>query len=308
MVLPVPGAPGTQLVGVSCGWPATAWLSVTAIATPVTDLRCWPSQWNGARWQVIQSRNPGHAASAFLNGVSCTRRAGCLAVGSTTTRSGNTHALAEKWARGHWRTLSVPRPARGHATDLNGVSCAGGTCMAAGQYTGARGRLLALTARWNGRAWRVLRAASAPGASYSVLQDVSCRAASACLAVGYAGGNSQHQLTEIWPGRDWRLTAGRKLAGAQLDGLSCLARTGCVAVGSVGSKPLSESWTGSSWRVMRTARPRHLAGDALNQVSCRDRICVSVGYRYQPGQLTGQSTLAELWNGRRWQVLTTRNP
>jgi hypothetical protein len=35
------------------------------------------------------------------------------------------HALAEKWRGGHWRILSVPRPARGHATELNGVSCAG---------------------------------------------------------------------------------------------------------------------------------------------------------------------------------------
>jgi hypothetical protein len=202
----------------------------------------------------------------------------------------------------------VPRPARGHATELNGVSCAGGTCMAAGQYTDARGRVLALAARWSGRAWRVLRAASAAGASYSVLQDVSCRAASACVAIGYAGGNSRHQLTEIWRGRSWRLAGGRKLAGAELNGLSCPARAGCVAVGSAGGKPVSESWTGWSWRVMRTARPRHPAGDALNQVSCLQGRCVSVGYRYRPGQLAGQSTLAELWNGRRWHVLATRNP
>ena len=119
-------------------------------------------RWNGARWLVIQSRNPGHAASAFLNGVSCTRRAGCLAVGSTTTRSGDTHALAEKWTRGHWRTLSVTSPALGHATDLNGVSCAGVTCMAVGQYTRTGGRVLALSARWNGRAWRVLRQPARP--------------------------------------------------------------------------------------------------------------------------------------------------
>jgi hypothetical protein len=307
-VLPVPGAPGTQLVGVSCRGARDCVAVGYRDSYASHGFAVLAEQWNGARWLVIQSRNPGHAASAFLNGVSCTRRAGCVAVGSTTTRSGDTHALAEKWTRGHWRTLSVTSPALGHATDLNGVSCAGVTCMAVGQYTRTGGRVLALSARWNGRAWRVLRAASAPGASYNLLQDVSCRTASACRAVGYAGGNSQHQLTEIWQGRNWRLTAGRNLAGAQLDGLSCPARTGCVAVGAVGSKPLSQSWTGSTWRVMRTARPRHPAGAALNQVSCQDRTCVSVGYRYQPGQLTGQSTLAERWNGRRWQILETPNP
>ena len=50
-------------------------------------------------------------------------------------------------------------------------------------------------------------AASAPGASYSVLQDVACRAASGAWRP--TRRNSQHQLTESWQGQNWRLTAGK---------------------------------------------------------------------------------------------------
>lgn len=174
-VLPVPGPPGTQLVGVSCRRPRDCVAVGYRDSYANRGYSVLAERWNGTRWRIIQSRNPGKAVSAFLNGVSCTRRAGCLAVGSATTRSGDTHALAEKWTRDHWRTLSVPGPARRHATELNGVFCIGGTCMAAGQYTGAQDRVLALAARWSGRAWRILRTASPAGASYSVLQDVSCR-------------------------------------------------------------------------------------------------------------------------------------
>jgi hypothetical protein len=88
----------------------------------------------------------------------------------------------------------------------------------------------------------------------------------------------------------------------------------CTAVGSTeGPIPsgnvgptLAEHWNGSSWTVQ--AAPSHDDG-VLNAVSCVQGICMAVGYdvaQPAPGDLYGaQATLAELWNGSAWSVLST---
>jgi hypothetical protein len=266
-------------------------------------------RWNGSRWRIILARNPAGSAEAFFNDVSCTSSLGCIAVGAATSRSGQTHVLAEQWRAGHWRVLTVPRPAGARASELNSISCVRGTCVFVGQAENAAGRALALADRRTGSTWHALHAVSVPGAALSILQSVSCRTTTLCVAVGYSAGSSQTPLTETWRRGHWRLVRSRRLTDGLLNGVSCAAATRCLAVGSVGNRSLSEAWNGTSWRVLRTPRPGGPSASELNEVSCRaPRHCIAAGFRFHPDSGSGQATLAESWNGSTWKVLPTPNP
>jgi hypothetical protein len=309
-VLRVPGPvrlPRTELIAVSCrssrycvaaGYHYDASGSGEAVLAEL---------WNGHRWRIIQSGFPVANTASFLNDVSCSGPADCLAVGSYTNRSGTAHALAERWTGQRWRVQPVAGPRGARAAELDGISCSRGGCVAVGLSQDRQGRALALAVRWRGATWRLLNPRNVAGASLSVLQDVSCRSTSVCMAVGYSDTAAVRPLTERYSGGSWRLVADHSLADAALAGVSCTASR-CVAVGSNGSQSLGETWTGGAWRVLRTPWAGGPPASTLNQVSCLAQRCIAVGDRYHPGWSTGNATLAEIWTGRGWRVLATGNP
>src|SRR5215469_10175477 len=72
------------------------------------------------------------------------------------------------------------------------------------------------------------------GAQADQLNDVACRSARDCLAVG-ADYHTDTPLAETWNGTRWRavsvpLPSGA--SGALLDGVACPATTHCVVVGA----------------------------------------------------------------------------
>lgn len=265
--------------------------------------------WNGRRWRIIQSANPAGVSSAFFNDVGCQWRVGCIAVGGQSGGTGQGQELAERWADGRWRMLSLPWPAGAQATELNGISCDGGICIAVGEYLAANGQLLTLAERWNGTSWRLLHPISAR-APMSVLYDVSCATARTCMAVGGSVWTRQYPLTELWRNGRWQLVPGGRVAGGSLSGVSCQIQLWCMAVGAVGGKPLTQAWFGKDWRVTQTQRAGGRLGGALSQLSCRTGKgrCVTVGARSAPAGSAAQETLAEWWGGKTWHLMTTRNP
>jgi hypothetical protein len=267
--------------------------------------------WNGQHWRIIQSVNPAGLQSAFFNGVTCAPKVGCIAVGGHSTRSGQGQGLVERWIGGHWHLMRLRWPAGARATELNGVSCYSGRCVAVGMYEDASGQqVLPLAERWTGRYWRLMRPAGSQ-ASISILSDVSCGGPSTCMAVGVSEWAREFPLAEVWRNGRWQTVPGGKMAGGALGGVSCQVSTWCMAVGAAGNRPLTEAWFGVDWQVTQTPAisGRPPAGQ-LNQLSCRtgDGRCVTVGNRYSPGQTTGQATLAEWWNGNTWRLMSPRNP
>jgi hypothetical protein len=264
-------------------------------------------RWNGRRWSIIQSANPAGMPSAFLNGVTCARRVGCMAVGGHSSRSGSARALAEQWSGGRWRLLRLRWPAGAVATELDGVSCASGTCVAVGLYESASGQGLPLAERWNGRHWTMLHAVNTR-APLTALDDISCAARSLCMAVGNTQWTRQRPLTELWRNGRWQLVRGRRVTGGTLSGVSCQTRNWCMAVGAVGTRSLTQAWYGAGWQVVRAPKAGGRPADQLSQLSCRTRNgrCVTVGARYQPGQTFDENMLAEYWNGHAWHVMATR--
>lgn len=149
------------------------------------------------------------------------------------------------------------------------------------------------------------------------LQSVACSSTRFCVAVG-SSSTIRHArskaLLEVWNGSRWSKRETPSPAGRQFDSVSCTSPRSCVAVGNyfataTASVPFSEIWNGKHWRVapaVKRAEPNGHFGSTLHAVSCAaPTLCIAVGDTNAP---TGVLTLAEVWNGATWTLMTTPNP
>jgi hypothetical protein len=96
-------------------------------------------RWNGRRWTIQRTPNPGDAQ---LAGVSCATRTSCTAVGhSNTFGPAAPVALAERWNGKKWSIQPTPNAHTPSGSLLIAVSCPSPTaCIAVG--SGQRGALI----------------------------------------------------------------------------------------------------------------------------------------------------------------------
>ena len=89
--------------------------------------------WNGTRWAVVPS--PSRGSDSYLQGVSCTSAAACMATGYSTISGpdGPERTLAESWNGTRWSV--VPTPNRGNASYLLSLSCPSATVCTATGYS-----------------------------------------------------------------------------------------------------------------------------------------------------------------------------
>lgn len=261
--------------------------------------------------------NPKGATWSVLDDVSCATPTFCLLVGTagTTKRTSKglvhvSHATAYRWNGNRLLRLSGPAPARARDAELGGVSCASATsCMAVGDYTSARGRLIPYSALLTGRTWRV-QLAKTIGRGNTLFQGVSCPAAGKCVAVGDAtSGKSTSAFAERYAGGRWKW---QRIVGERQSafiGVSCPTVSYCVAAGSHGTRALIEAWNGVRWAVQAVPRtPAPMTTDGLLHVSCVSKaICTAVGFRHDPKSRFSNHTLAVGWNGSKWTVQRTIN-
>jgi hypothetical protein len=264
----------------------------------------------GTTWRTQTAPNPAGAASSSLNGVACTARSACTAVGATTSRSRTVATLAEQWNGHIWHIQPTPSPAGGGA--LNSVSCASrSACTAVGGT--ANGKTLA--ERWNGTTWTIQPTPNPAGSVQGFLIAVSCTSPSACIAAGaYFTTSSQsgpaRSLAERWNGKRWTILPSPNPAGAMqsfLNGVSCTSPSACTAIGEQHSASgivhtLAERWDGATWRIQPTPNPPGVQFASLAGVSCTGpSACLAAGG-------SDQGTLAERWNGATWRIQPTPNP
>ena len=285
--------------------------------------------WNGTAWHVRAVPTPPGGTRSALDGVSCTAATACTTVGYYTSSQDVKVTLAERWNGTSWSAQHTPDPAVAHYSVLNSVSCGSATsCMAVGYYKfGSTGRAR-LVEEWNGTAWSIKQAGNPPSAVYSVLDSVSCAAATACVAVGNYldfSSDDSRTLAETWNGSTWTVMATPNPAGSivsYLLGVSCTSATACTAVGdwiagadrksAKRSGPLAatlaEAWNGTTWVIEATPNPAGSLGiDSLASVSCRSPASCSAVGSYS-GARGGVKTLNEVWNGAAWAIDATPNP
>jgi sugar lactone lactonase YvrE/alpha-tubulin suppressor-like RCC1 family protein len=310
------GAASSVLEGVSCA-SASACVatghyedSKGSAVVPLAE------HWDGGEWRLEPAPSPEGAEEAKLASVSCVSVSSCIAVGTYKDGSGEYRTLAERWDGTRWSMQSALEPEGAVHAFLLGVSCdSGEACEATGYYVGAGARPLA--ERWNGATWDVQSTPKPEGASNSYLYGVSCTSAAACTAAGYYydGSGTIVALAERWDGSGWSIQSTPSPEGAaatHLVGVSCASPSACTASGSytdgAGAEvPLTESWNGGEWQVHSPPSPEGAEEAQLSGgVSCASAsACTAAGY-YENG--SGRTvTLAERWDGSKWEVRPTPN-
>ncbi len=264
--------------------------------------------WDGQRWRILAMA----PLEGNLRGISCTTPDRCMAVGSPAHETGM--AAAQVWDGSTWTALAMPAVPGAASASLSAVSCTAATsCIAVGSYlpTTPGSPTVPLAEAWDGTSWQLLATPSLGVAGNAGLSAVSCATASSCVAAGgqplTAGQLESQPLAERWDGHSWSVLAAAIPAGAQqsdLTGVSCTSAASCTAVGSVDfdAHVLTEHWDGTSWQLRGGIDPSQ-DGNSLVGISCAAADgCMAVGgVSVGVGLFTGDS-LAEQWDGSRWQV------
>jgi hypothetical protein len=272
-----------------------------------------------------------------LNGVFCTARANCWAVGET--HSGNAFLNQMLHYNGKtWRTFPVPNPGGTGADDMSSLSAVrcltARNCWAVGDYgNGIASKAEAL--HWNGRKWSSV-AVPAPGGTrhgdVNELFDSTCTSAKNCWAVGdfgSANGLAQRRLNFVlhWNGKRWSRVRFINPGGVtanhvnELFAVRCLAPANCLAVGEAGTTSASSSyvlrneamrWNGKKWSVVRTPNP---GGTKFGHFSQLDALACAGPASCWGAGLAGsneptKTSLNQIlhWNGKRWTHAVAPNP
>jgi hypothetical protein len=220
----------------------------------------------------------------------------------------------------NWTLGTIPSPTTAADVQLSGSACATSSfCIAVGTQPGPGGSGTndTLIEQWNGSSWSIVPSPNPTGAGRSELDGVSCAGPSFCVAVGISGpgGTLVDPLAEQWNGTVWSVaSAANPTTSVQtgLNAVSCLSPTSCSAVGysstpSFEQLTLAETWNGTVWAVSPTTPPAGATSSELNSISCTtSSSCMAVG-RWENASSDFVS-LAQVWNGSGWTVVTTPNP
>ena len=217
---------------------------------------------------------------------------------------------ASEW-RGSPYTVHKPVVPEG-ATNLhlNAIDClAEWDCTAVGTYY--KGGTYALAEHLTSSGWSIQ---STPSLSGAVLDDVSCAASNACMAVGSRTVSGQQvALAERWNGSEWsEASVPAPDAGSEADWLqavSCANSSACLAIGSFYNEEEEEeefsfaaSYDGTELSL--TPRPSPEEGPTFEDVSCATATsCLAVGHNY-----TGGHAVAADYNGAEWTTQSSSTP
>jgi hypothetical protein len=245
-------------------------------------------RWNGSGWSLLPATaNP-------LREVSCVSPSWCMAL------TGNTEAFhltaLETWANAG----PLVKPAMSGVVAPQRVSCVSTTfCMAVGSYENSETKSRTLAETWNGTAWTLLAPPTGEeGLNY--LNGVSCTSSTSCTAIGTNAGKA---VALRWNGSEWK-SLGTPNAGSNTYGyISCATANSCVA--ELGHSAKAESWNGTSWTAYTVPTPTGGSAPSLDGVSCDLKTeCFAVGSYTKE---TKTLSLAELYNGGSWSVVSTPN-
>ena len=249
----------SQLSGVSCFSPTACTAVGDQVLSRGARLVSVAMRWNGKTWARQSTPNSPGAVTTLVS-VSCPTATACMAIGSNELPVGSA-ALAEHWNGQVWTLQPVPKPAGGPGR-MRSVACASATyCVAVGNSDAnqGQGRQQPVSVVWNGSTWKQAPVPYPPQSFEAELFGVSCRAPTACTAVGtYAPyGKASQTMADRWNGTSWTRQPSATPPGfsiAYMSSVSCPASRACIAAGVKGPPPhtLAERWNGSAWTLTPT--------------------------------------------------------
>jgi hypothetical protein len=309
--VPAPQVTNGSIEAVSCS-SSTACMAVGSAINPSGNELLLAETWNGTSWTIHSPASPANATVSYLTGVSCTAATACTAIGAST---GTT--LIYRWNGTSW-AAETAASASGSSVTLSAVSCSVATsCEAAGSYFSSSTQTENMVAeRWNGTTWVLQAIASPAGTAQAYLTSISCKAATACTAVGAlaaTGGGPTTAIAETYTGTSWVRHALALPSGTNssaLNGVSCSAAAACTAIGYYNSTSgpggtLAERWNGTAWKSQSVPGTNSYTG-----VSCPvASYCTAVGFVYSATSGgTQEQPVAESWNGSTWSAQSVPSP
>jgi hypothetical protein len=174
--------------------------------------------WNGKRWSVQHTPDPGGTATgdfSKLRALGCASARSCWGVGSAGSDEASTQKTLNEilhWNGKRWTTSTAPNP-DGTAMDafnqLNGATCGSlKNCWAVGTFANSSGVQVNEALHWSGKKWSVVKTPNLAGTAMSdtnTLKSIRCTSASNCWAVGSAQKSGRALRNEIlhWNGKKW---------------------------------------------------------------------------------------------------------
>jgi hypothetical protein len=196
--MPVPaGAVSSELHGVDCT--SSTFCMAVGSYTLVSGGPQWAmsATWNGTSWTLKTVPSPVEAKASILLDVSCTSAANCTGVGGYRN-SGNVQvSFVERWNGSAWSHQGSPNPTGSTNTVFQGVHCPGPTatgvalCVAVGDWNNGK-VWQPMAQELVGSAWSLDSVVTPEGATFSLLEGVSCY--TRCQGVGWytdSGGKNK---------------------------------------------------------------------------------------------------------------------
>jgi len=201
------GSAGTPtLTGVAATSASNAWAVGVYNTGPRTPLLSLAEHWNGTKWALVPTQNPGTGSTVFnyVMSVAATSASNAWAVGMHSTSQEGTLTLIEHWNGTNW--TQVPSPSPGgtlHIDWLLGVTATSATDAWAVGRTHSK----TLIEHWNGTAWTQVPSPNPANSREPELTGVTAISASDAWAVGdyiaAVGGFPRETLIEHWNGTAW---------------------------------------------------------------------------------------------------------
>lgn len=217
--------------------------------------------WNGTRWQVVPSPNPGSLNNELFSVAAVSARdvwaVGFIDNAPSGDQTPVDQTLIEHWDGAHWSVVSSPNPGTS-SNHLEGVAAVSAhDVWAVG--TGVTDAGQTLVEHWNGVQWRVV--ASPSPSTGGDLRGVAAVSAHDVWAAGYYITTSAQTLTEQWNSARWQVVPSANVGfSPAFWGVAAASARDAWVVGSYfdsnnAIQTLTEHWNGAEWRRVASPSP-----------------------------------------------------
>lgn len=251
--------------------------------------------WDGTRWSIVPSPNPGTGVSNWLEDVAAVTSDDVWAVGHIGEWDLNSQVLILRWDGTAWSQMLVPI-----LGELDSVAAASADDVwAVGYQIGSSNQ--ALTIHWDGTAWSQV---PVPYPITHALSDVAVSSANDVWAVGE--GAVGDGLVLHWDGTQWResLSFHDPYLSHSLTGVAAASANNVWVVGYTYAdlnpeKTFVLHWDGAGWHEVNSADPPLLAYNRLYDI-----VALAPDDIWAVGT-AGLLPYAQHWDGTQWSAISS---